>query len=139
MNDDIGTDRLMVPRISFRSLVVKAYPHRKSIRTTLCEHHRGMQAGSRRENSSLYLFGASRCGAPAQGRGHRSIVSCLSQMGDAVRFRRQNSSHFRLSGPTRNQMKSRIVAENGRDRLLLHVHGTLVECRGYRRDKSGKT
>ena len=53
IKDETVMDKFMVPRISFRSLVVKAYPHRKSIRTTLCEHIRGMQAGSRREKQQF--------------------------------------------------------------------------------------
>ena len=133
MNDDIVIDKFMVPRISFRSLVVKAYPHRKSIRTTLCEHLRGMQAGSRRAHSSPHLFVASRCGAPAQGRGHRSIVSLLSQMANAVRFRRQNAGHFCLSGPTRNWMQCQVVDGDGREcRRLLHI-SRQWHCRGMQR------
>ena len=62
------------------------------------------------------------------------IVSLLSRMAAADRFRRQNAGHFHLSGPTRNWTQSQVVDGDGRDgkRLLFHVNGTVVECRGRR-------
>ena len=68
------------------------------------------------------------------------IVSLLSQMAAAVRFRRQSAGHFRLSGPTRNWTQSQVVDGDGSPgkRLLFHVNGTVVECLGSRASQEWK-